>query len=270
MRPSNISDICKRANISVEEVDIFLSLLKLSMKPFSKSIRVTENGATRYYVVERVGVGPLETEHGKFWQYSFCINDKWQEYSIVVKADIDPESFIPEFKNPNLLFLRIDSGCETGQLFGDLTCECGDQLSLAMKTLNEVGEGLIINIPRQDGRGMGLPFKLGTLWAQDVLKMNTVESAMLLSEGGVIDTRTYSGVVCILKFFGITNKSKIDLATNNPKKAGVFVENGYIVGGYTPIVIEPNKHTEVHLRAKEEHLGHRGLIKKQREINERN
>ena len=119
---------------------------------------------------------------------------------------------------------------------------------------------MVINIPRQDGRGMGLTFKLATLWIQDVLQVNTVESATLLAPGGVIDVRTYSGVVCILRFFGVLENCKINLATNSPDKARVFAENGYTIDGYTPIVIEPNEHTKIHLKAKQKHLGHKGLV----------
>ena len=90
--------------------------------------------------------------------------------------------------------------------------------------------------------GMGLTFKLATLWIQDVLGVNTVESASLLAPGGAIDIRTYSGVICILKFFDIPTTCRINLATNNPKKAEVFAENGYTVADYTSIVIEPNDH----------------------------
>lgn len=166
------------------------------------------------------------------------------------------------FKNKDQLVLRIDSGCETGQVFGDLTCECNDQLYLALETLEEVGEGMLINIPCQDGRGMGLTFKLATLWIQDMLGVNTVEAASLLVPGGVIDVRTYSGVICILKFFGISTTCWINLATNNPKKADVFAENGYMMADYIPVVIEPNEYTKAHLQAKQDHLGHKGLIKK--------
>ena len=120
---------------------------------------------------------------------------------------------------------------------------------------------MIISIPIQDGRGMGLTFKLATLWAQDVLKLNTVESAALLAPGGVIDIRTYSGVICILKFFGISVACTINLATNNPKKAEIFSENGYSITKYVPIVIKPNHYTEKHLLAKQMHLGHKNLIK---------
>ena len=166
------------------------------------------------------------------------------------------------FKNKDCLVLRIDSGCETEQVFGDLTCECRDQLHLALKTIEDAGEGMIINIPHQDGRGMGLTFKLATLWIQDVLKVNTVESASLLAPGGVIDIRTYSGAICILKFFGISPTCKINLASNNPQKAKVFAENKYTISDYIPVIIKPNKHTKVHLQAKQSYLGHKNLIKK--------
>lgn len=257
----SIVELSKRANLSVEEVGSFMDLIKRSMEPFSMRISVIENNITRYYVVERRGIGILNTKYGKFWQYNFAIDDQWEKYSVIVRADLDQNRLIPVFKNTNQLLLRTDSGCETSQVFGDLTCECSEQLHLAMKTIEEVGEGMIINIPRQDGRGMGLTFKLATLWIQDVLKVNTVESASLLAPGGVIDARTYSGIICILKFFGISENCKINLATNNPEKAGVFAENGYGIVGYTPIVIEPNHHTKIHLKAKQEYLGHKGLIK---------
>lgn len=262
IKPPSVADISKRVNMSVEEVKAFLELLKHSMEPFSKRISVIENGIARYYAVERRGVGVLKTEHGKFWQYNFTIDDQWEKYSVIVKAELDKDLLIPAFKNKDQLVMRTDSGCETGQVFGDLTCECHDQLHLALKTFEQIGEGMLINIPQQDGRGMGLTFKLATLWIQDVLGVNTVESASLLAPGGVIDVRTYSGVICILKFFGIPTKCRINLATNNPKKADVFSENGYMVVDYTPVVIEQNDHTKTHLQAKQNHLGHKGLVKK--------
>lgn len=262
IKPPSVDDLCKKSNMSAEEVNDFLNLLKRSMEPFSKRIKVIENGITRYYAVEHRGIGLLKTEHGKFWQYNFAIDDQWEKYSVIVKAELDKKFLVPVFKNKDQLVLRTDSGCETGQVFGDLTCECHEQLHLALKTIEDAGEGMIINIPRQDGRGMGLTFKLATLWLQDVLGVNTVESASLLAPGGVIDIRTYSGVICIMKFFGISETCRINLATNNPKKAEVFAENRYTVTDYTPIVIKSNEHTKAHLHAKQEHLGHKGLIKK--------
>jgi GTP cyclohydrolase II len=185
---------------------------------------------------------------------------------VIVKAELDLKTLNPIFSRKDQLVLRTDSGCETGQVFGDLTCECCEQLKLAMQTLTEVGEGMIINIPHQDGRGMGLTFKLATLWIQDALKVHTVESVSLLAPGGVIDVRTYSGVVCILKFFGVPSSCVINLATNNPEKVHVFGKNGYTVAkDLIPMVIEPTEHTAHHLRAKEQYLNHKNLAKKKGE-----
>ncbi len=263
-KPPDIADVGKRAKRSIKEVNSLLDSVRFSMEPFSKRVSVIENGSIRYYTVERRGLGILKTKYGKFWQYSFAIDDQWKKYSVIVKAELDKKHLIPIFKKSDPLLLRTDSGCETGQIFGDLTCECREQLHLALKTISDIGEGIIINIPSQDGRGMGLTFKLASLWLQDVLDVNTVESAALLAPGGIIDIRTYSGVICILKFFGIPENSKINLATNNPKKAEVFIENGYSVMEYTPIIVEPNNHTLIHLKAKQERLGHKGLIGQKR------
>lgn len=258
----DLSKIAERNSMSEAELQKSIDIIKRGMLPETKRLPVTEDGILKYYSIERRGVGILNTEHGKFWEFEFAIDDVWESYSVIIKADVDTDTFTPKFKDQNNLVLRIDSGCKTGQVFGDLTCECHEQLDLAMKTLSEKGEGIIINIPKQDGRGMGISFKLATLWLQDELGVDTVESASILAPGGVIDIRTYSGIIGILKFFGISKSSTINLASNNPKKASVFEENGYKIGEFVPIVIEPNQHTERHLRAKQERLGHIKLVDK--------
>lgn len=272
-----------------KHVDL-LETVKRAMSPESQEFEIIENGVSSRRTVERRGLGPLtipssrsvrqrsvsighagtkyslvakaETESQAIcvWQYDFRINDSWDKYSVIVKAEIDHRTLRPVFADPDHLTLRIDSGCETGQVFHDLTCECSDQLHQAIDTIVERGEGMVICIPRQDGRGMGLPFKLGTLWLQHELGVDTVESARLLSEGGEIDTRTYGGVIAILKFFGISNECAINLASNNPRKAGIFQENGYAISEHVPVVIKPTVHTARHLAAKQKHLGHRHLV----------
>ena len=246
--------------MTVTDAENFLKLVKQSMKPLSNVVPVYENDELRYFTVERRGVGILKTRRGDFWQFNFAIDDRWEKYSVLVKAELDIESLMPIFKNRDVLMVRTDSGCETGQLFGDKTCECGEQLHLAMERIEQIGEGVIIHIPHQDGRGMGLTFKLATLWLQDQLGMNTVEASAWLVPGGIIDIRTYAGVICILKFFQIPETCSINLATNNPKKAEVFFANGYKITDYTPIVVEPTDHTRRHLQAKQDFLGHKGLL----------
>lgn len=260
IKPPELSRIAKANGMTPEQLDNLINVIKAGMDPVTKRIPIVENGIKRYYSIERKGIGPLKTEFGEFWEFAFEIDDQWVNYTVIVKANIDIKSHIPVFENRNELVVRTDSGCATGQVFGDLTCDCLEQLHLAMKTISEVGEGMIIHIPRQDGRGMGIPFKLATLWLQEALSVNTVESASMLAPSGIIDVRTYAGVVGILKFFGIPETCCINLATNNPKKAEVFAENGFSVAGYVPMRIKPNKYTRHHLRAKQEHLGHRDLV----------
>ena len=259
----DMEKVIRKSGKSAEEVATFLKLVKRSMEPCQKRIAVIENGTNRFYLVERRGIGILKTAYGNFWQFSFAIDDQWNRYSVLVKAELDLETLNPVFSQKNQLVLRTDSGCETGQLFGDLTCDCGEQLMLAMQTIAEIGEGMIISIPGQDGRGMGLTFKLATLWIQDVLKVHTVESAGLLASDGVIDIRTYSGVICVLKFFEVLPSCVISLVTNNPDKLRVFDENNYTIAkDLIPIVIESTRYTAHHLRAKEKYLGHKNLTKK--------
>lgn len=255
----NRKSIGKRTGRTSREVSQLIAQAKESMIPRGRQIAVTENGATRWLIVTRRGVGLIRTDYGDFYQFDFSIDDNWEKYSVIVNAEING-NLMPKFKNKELLLIRVDSGCETGQMFGDRTCECREQLALALETIGDAGEGMVVNIPRQDGRGLGLPFKLATLRLQTLLKMNTVEAANAVAPNGIIDTRTYGGVIGILKFFGIPNSVKINLATNNAHKAKVFDENGYSVEGYTPVVVPPTEHTSHHLYAKQEHLGHVGLI----------
>ena len=253
----DLQEIAKRCGRPIDEVERIIARAKASAKPMAKAVTVTENGVSERYTVKRMGVGILDTDHGKFWEYSFQLSDRWADYLAIWHGEVD------DFLMPKIgkhLLMRTDSGCETGQVMGDRTCECREQLHIAMSELTGNGGGLIVHIPRQDGRGMGTPFKLATLYLQDQLGLNTVESAMMMSDGGEIDVRTYSGVIAILKFFGIGTSVDIDLATNNPRKVTVFKENGYLVNGMTPIVAPVTRRLERHLLAKQELLGHVNLI----------
>lgn len=235
-----------------------IQMAKLSLTPRAKRLRVRENDQEREYEVTRLGVGPISTPVGDFELLSFEVNDMWKKYSVIFKGVLD-DTLNPILRNPDSLLLRIDSGCETGQLFLDQTCECREQLHKAMSEIEKCGEGLVINIPHQDGRGMGLPFKLSTLRLQQELRVDTVQAAAMLEPIRDRDVRTYGGAVAVLQYMGIFPPTEIQLATNNDKKTSIFIENNYklMTRG---IVIEPTKHTLQHLTAKQEILGHHGLV----------
>lgn len=254
-----VEEIARRYGKSVQEVQAAFDRAKLAMTPMTRTVTVMENDQTCELTVTRLGIGDLITPHGHFWLYNFNINDRWEKHSVLVHCAQLDDQLMPIFTTSRELVMRTDSGCETGQLFHDVTCECREQLHLAMHEIHAAGEGIIINIPRQDGRGKGLPFKLATLMLQVELGVNTVESASMLAEDGDIDVRTYAGVVAILKFFNTPQTTLINLATNNPYKSHVLLDNGYQLTSFRPMVIPPTEHTRRHLKAKHDHLGHNGI-----------
>lgn len=254
-----ISEVARKYARVEAEVLQRVENARRSMVPRSKRVVVIEQGIEHTLKVTREGVGPLNTQFGVFYHFSFYVDDKWTKYSVLVMAELSSD-FYPKFKDGRDLLLRIDSGCETGQLFGDRTCECREQLELCLKKIAEKGEGIVVNIPRQDGRGLGLPFKLATLVLQGELGVHTIEASALLDPDGSRDVRTYAGVIGILKFLGIPGETRIHLASNNPKKSLVFAENGYQLCELEPMVVPPTEYTFPHLRAKQELFGHVDLV----------
>jgi orotidine-5'-phosphate decarboxylase len=253
-----------KANIfSVTEKDNnFMKHLKIAKRlkrPKSFEFEILENSETRKYKVKRLGLGELDTNYGLFLEYKFEVNDKWQEYTAIVKCKgFDHESLSPIFGNSTQLVVRTDSGCETGQLFGDRTCDCNGQLQESLKELGNLNQekfGIVVHIPNQDGRGMGLPHKLSTLYLQNHTKVDTVQSGVLLTDIAEIDIRTYSGVIAVIKALGINNAKNICLLTNNPRKTKVFIDNGFKIETNN-IIIPNNEQISNHLKAKEKFLGH--------------
>jgi GTP cyclohydrolase II len=218
-----------------------------------------EDGRAVALHVVRVAVGPLLTKHGPFYAFGFTISDQWSEYVAIVKGDLD-DDLNPVFRSNDLL-VRIDSGCGTGQVFGELTCDCAEQLDHALAAIAANGEGIVIHVPRQDGRGLGLGFKLATLLLQSELVIDTVEASALLDPEGVTrDQRQYAGAIAILRFFGLGIDARIRLLSNNPRKLAIFHENGFADSRLCAIRVPPTEHTRRHLLAKQSHLGHIGLV----------
>ena len=254
----DLEEIATRNNTDSEKVRGVISSVRKAMRPLHREVKIRENGVERRYVVIRHGVGSLKTPYGPFWLFNFFVNDRWKLYSVIVRGELS-SSFTPVFKNPKRIVLRMDSGCDSGQKFADVTCDCRDQLLFAMQEIAKIGEGIVINMPPQDGRGMGSPFKLATMSLQEQLRLTTVEAASILTKGGPIDRRSYAGAVAILRFFRVSKTHEIELMTNNPHKFVVFQENGYRTKRM-PVVISPTAHTRHHLEAKQLYLGHKGLV----------
>jgi 3,4-dihydroxy 2-butanone 4-phosphate synthase/GTP cyclohydrolase II len=158
----------------------------------------------------------------------------------LVKGKIDPD---------RATLVRVHSECLTGDIFGSLRCDCGDQLHKAMKMIEDEGSGVLLYI-RQEGRGIGLVNKLKAYSLQDQ-GLDTVEANIKL--GFKPDLRNYGIGAQILANLGVR---KMRLLTNNPKKIVGLEGYGLSVVEQVPIAIEPNEHNRCYLKCKELKMGH--------------
>jgi 3,4-dihydroxy 2-butanone 4-phosphate synthase/GTP cyclohydrolase II len=158
----------------------------------------------------------------------------------MVKGDIDPNK-------PTLV--RVHSECLTGDIFGSLRCDCGDQLLTALQQIDSEGCGVLLYI-RQEGRGIGLVNKLKAYALQDQ-GLDTVEANEKL--GFKSDLRDYGIGVQILLDLGV---KKMRLMTNNPKKLVGIGGYGMDIVEQVPIEIEPNRHNRGYLECKKLKMGH--------------
>lgn len=158
----------------------------------------------------------------------------------MVKGIIDPDK-------PALV--RVHSECLTGDIFGSLRCDCGDQLHKAMEMIDKEGSGVLLYI-RQEGRGIGLVNKLKAYALQDQ-GFDTVEANKEL--GFKPDLRNYGIGAQILVDLGVR---KMRLLTNNPKKIIGLEGYGLSVVEQVPVEIKPNKFNRSYLECKKLKMGH--------------
>ncbi|EQD39113.1 GTP cyclohydrolase II [mine drainage metagenome] len=199
--------------------------------------------------------GYIENKYGQFYLHYVDVNDEWGTYLVLVKARRYSD-YMPIFGNDEV-YLRIDSGCATGYIFDDATCDCRLQLEHAMSMIAKNGSGMVIMSEAQDGRGFGLEFKLKTLTAIKDLGIDTVSAFNRVSKSGKADRRTYEGTIAIMKLFGIKSGNKVVLLTNNPDKIGMLRDHGFNVSykAYHPRI--RNRLLAINMKGKREKLGYR-------------
>ena len=195
----------------------------------------------REKLVKRRAVVDLPTKFGQFKLYVFKSNLNVNEHHVaLVKGNVtgnDP------------ILVRVHSECLTGDVFGSLRCDCGDQLGYALQMIEKEGKGVLLYM-RQEGRGIGFVNKILTYALQEEGK-DTVEANEIL--GFKADLRDYGIGAQILKDLGL---SKIRLMTNNPKKiVGLQGYNLEIVERVA-LEISPNKINEKYLITKRDRMGH--------------
>ena len=191
-------------------------------------------------LVHRVAEAKLPTGYGEFTAIAYKSDIDPDEHLALVMGDITTEAPV---------LVRVHSECVTGDVFGSLRCDCGEQIALAMKSIAREGRGVFLYM-RQEGRGIGFHNKLRAYALQDK-GLDTVEAN--LSLGFAPDLRDYGIGAQILADLGL---HEIRLLTNNPKKVIGLEGYGLKVVETIPVITTPNPHNLHYLETKREKLGH--------------
>ncbi len=191
-------------------------------------------------LIERGEKVHLPTQFGDFSIVPFKQKSNGAEHVALIKGN---------WESNEPILTRVHSSCMTGDIFGSLRCECGDQLHESMRMIEKEGKGVIVYM-MQEGRGIGLLNKIAAYKLQDE-GLDTVDANLHL--GFKADERDYGVGAQILSNLGV---SKMKLLTNNPIKRVGLEGYGLEVTEIVSIEIEPNEHNQRYLKTKRDRMGH--------------
>ncbi len=182
----------------------------------------------------------LPTEYGTFDLIPFRQKSNGLEHVALIKG---------EWTKDEPVCVRVHSSCVTGDIFGSMRCDCGEQLHEAMRKIDKEGKGVVLYM-NQEGRGIGLFNKIKAYKLQED-GMDTVDANIEL--GFEDDERDYGVGASILRELGL---GKIRLLTNNPIKRKGLEAYGLKIIENLPIEVEPNEHNKFYLETKRKRMGH--------------
>ena len=202
-------------------------------------MKIAAEAETRYEVVARTLVPLRDMLKAEFVVFRGGLSQR-DQLAIVVGD--------PNYPGP--VPTRIHSSCLTGDLFGSLKCDCGDQLRGALRMIASRGGGVLLYLD-QEGRGTGIGAKMRAYGYQS-LGLDTIDADAALGFGP--DPRRYDAAIAMLEGLGVT---QVELLTNNPSKVAFLENAGIVVTRRTPVLGEVTKDNRGYLTTKAQRAGHR-------------
>ncbi|MBQ9202093.1 MAG: bifunctional 3,4-dihydroxy-2-butanone-4-phosphate synthase/GTP cyclohydrolase II [Bacteroidales bacterium] len=218
-------------------------LLEIAQKYHLKILTIKDLISWRLKEESLVEMGPsvhMPTQYGDFRLIPFLQAATGKEHIALVKG---------EWAEDESILVRVHSSCMTGDVFGSLRCECGEQLHRAMQIIEKEGKGVIVYM-NQEGRGIGLMNKIKAYKLQEQ-GYDTVDANLHL--GFDADERDYGVGARILQLLGVR---KMRLMTNNPVKRIGLEAYGLDIVENVPLEIPTNPYNEFYMRTKKERMGH--------------